>query len=64
MNHVSNFHIPLPGEIAIYYCWNCKKNFSAKVPEDRTLSLIFNSRLRVRCPDCKTYCSLSPMIQY
>lgn len=64
MNNVSSFHRPLPGDTAVYYCWNCKKNFSAKVPNVKLLFTFSSSRHTVKCPDCKKKCSLSPMVQY
>lgn len=62
----SNFHQPLPGDSAIYYCNNCKKSFSAKVPENHILNIFkrINHHGMVKCPDCKKLCFLDPKIQY
>ena len=66
MNETSNFHRPMPGDNAMYYCFYCKKSFSAKVPEDGILSIlkkVLNHGL-VKCPDCKRPCNLDSRIQY
>jgi len=66
MNPVSNFRRPLPGESAKYYCLNCKKSFTAQVPEEGIFSILKNlsKQGRVKCPDCKRPCGLDPRIQY
>lgn len=66
MNSPSNFHQPLPGETAMFYCWNCKKSFEAKVPQPGILA-IFKKKSAigtVKCPDCKKNCGLDPKIKY
>lgn len=66
MNTTSNFHKPMPGDKAMYYCNHCKKSFSAKVPGDGIFSIVkkvINHGL-VKCPYCKRPCNLDPRIQY
>ena len=66
MNTTSNFHKPIPGDKAMYYCNHCKKSFSAKVPEYDIINIIKKviNHGFVKCPDCKSPCSLDPRIQY
>lgn len=40
MNPVSNFHRPLPGDSAKYYCITCKKSFTAQVPNEGIFSIL------------------------
>ena len=66
MNPVSNFHRPLPGESAKYYCIYCKKSVVAKIPQT-SIGNIFKKisiQGRVKCPACKRLCGLDPRIQY
>lgn len=66
MNPTSNFHSPLTGESAMYYCYHCKKSFSAKVPGEGIINIFkkITNQGRVKCPDCKKFCCLDPKIQY
>ena len=66
MNPVSNFHRPLPGDSAKYYCITCKKSFTAQVPDEGIFSILkkLSNQGRVKCPACKRLCGLDPRIQY
>lgn len=66
MNPVSNFHRPLPGDSAKYYCIYCKKSFIAKIPQTDIGNILkkLSNQGRVKCPDCKRLCGLDPRIQY
>ena len=66
MNMTSNFHRPMPGDKAMYYCFQCKKSFSAIVPEDGVFTFLkkITKQGVVKCPDCKKPCNLDPRIQY
>ncbi len=62
---MNNFHPPMPGDKAMFYCMNCKKSFSATVPGNG-IAGIFNKLAnhgQVKCPDCKKPCGLDPKIQ-
>lgn len=66
MSLTSNFHAPLPGMSALYYCISCKKSFRAVVPETKITDIFTkgHSIKKVKCPDCKKLCGLDPKIQY
>jgi len=64
--HESNFHNPVPGNYAMYYCIHCKKSFQAKVPKETILTALkkISNSGSVKCPDCKKPCGLDPKIKY
>lgn len=63
---LSNFHRPLLGESAKYYCIYCKRSFVAKIPQTGIGNIFkkISTQGRVKCPDCKRLCGLDPRIQY
>ncbi len=65
MNRKSSFHIPMPGDIAIFYCLCCKKRFTATIPEEHWFDF-FNktANRKAKCPSCKKLCSLDLGILY